>query len=70
MTESFNTERTRPSVKALINGQQVSYDAAASTFNPELYPEPRWKYLGQGVVYSVGGVLQTSDRQQHFWRYA
>ena len=57
-----------PSTKcvALINGNEVSYDACGQDRNTASYQD--WIYLGEGVVHSIGGVKQNSVTEHYFWK--
>lgn len=54
--------------KALIDGQVVNYDKCG--IDPNAYDglPLSLTYLGEGVIYSVNGVLQNSDIVLHFWK--
>lgn len=63
---TYFLERRRVT-KALINGQIVDYDMCSE--NPNAYDGfVLVTYLGKGVIYSVNGKLQNSDRVVHFWK--
>ena len=65
MNQFQDANQKRDITKALINGRVVVYDAASSRRKVEAYKS--WSYLGQGVIYQIGGVLQNSARQFDFW---
>lgn len=57
---------------AMIDGKAVYYSSANHARNPayngkDLYPEDKFRYLGEGVVHSVNNVLQNSKTKLHFW---
>jgi len=55
-----------PITIALINGEQVKYDACFTMKNPPI--KEGLVYLGHGRIYSVGGVLQDMSDTLHFWK--
>jgi hypothetical protein len=54
---------------ALINGIKVYYYMCSDRENtsPKHYPERNLWYIGTGTIYSINGVVQTSEKARHFW---
>jgi len=61
---NFNTDV----YKALINGEIVEYDMADDGWNRAPKDYPGWKFIGTGVLYSIGDVLQEGRFANHFWQ--
>ena len=55
-------------VKALINGEIVSYDACSSESEHE-YNVKIFKFIGKGFVYSVDGVRQNFEEEWYFYKH-
>lgn len=66
----MNTQQKKPHVTlALINGQILRYDGANPARWSEFYTTKYgWEYLGEGVIWSINGVMQVGSRRLHFWR--
>ena len=43
-----------------------TYEEAHTEILPKL--NAKYEYIGQGVIYTVDGVLQHSTQLLHFWR--
>ena len=48
----------------LASGSVHLYNHATATNEP---PTPQATYIGQGVIYSINGVLQEGKTLLHFW---
>lgn len=54
---------------AEISGKILKYDGASPTRWSELYTTKYgWEYLGEGVIWSINGVMQVGSRRLHFWK--
>lgn len=58
---------TRSDTIALIDGRHEGYDMAAPDHKEEYLD--RYDYLGEGTIYSIGGVVQRGETRLHFYRF-
>ena len=59
-----NTER----IALLNDGSKTLYDACSKK-RYNVYDSKYFKYIGEGIIYSIGGVKQSSnDDKYYFWR--
>lgn len=56
---------------AMIDNQQVKYDACDKQYPCTYYPPENWEYLGAGYIYSINGIVQSSNPENvmHFWKH-
>jgi len=53
---------------AKIDGQILEYAGANPKRRSKFYTaKTGWKYLGEGVIWSVNGVSQPGSTRLHFW---
>lgn len=51
----------------LEDGQIVSYDGCSNDYDIEFYNPNKWKFLGKGVIYSIGGARQSLNDHRFFF---
>ena len=54
---------------AEIHGKILQYDGANPARWSKLYAaKDGWEYLGEGVIWSINGIMQVGSRRLHFWK--
>lgn len=53
----------------LDDGSIVEYDGCTTSLKDaaEFYTADRWDFIGSGVIYSIGDVLEKSDVKRYFY---
>ena len=54
---------------AEIHGKILQYDGANPARWSKIYTaKDGWEYLGEGVIWSINGVMQVGSTRLHFWK--